>query len=225
MRRSISTNVETPGPVRGMLSSPACALAVATSLLFHPPAARAGILAEYTGGTDRSCFCFAGQSATTPAGGFFDNIVFNYFDFTTNTAIAPGTLYVFATEYTGLPSALSGAAFLAKSIASAGGYYIFDPALTLAGSTEYYFYNDQGARLRLNGFNPYTDGTGYSWLVSPRDIPFTKNINVDYNFQLSGLTVPVPAPAPLGVLALPLSLLLRRHRAGKRRSIASGSNS
>jgi len=84
-----------------------------------------------------------GQSFTTPAGGPWNHITFNFFsDNSDTTAVAAGTLYIFKSAFTGTPADLSLSTFLAKSTGVSNGAYMFDAAFTLQPNMTYYAYSD-----------------------------------------------------------------------------------
>src|SRR5262245_9193423 len=90
-----------------------------------------------------------GQRVTTPAGGPWDNITFNWYSGGRgDVPIALGTLYVLDREYLGLRSGLSTdtPGFLAVGHGVGVAYplpqYAFDPAFTLQPDTTYWFYSD-----------------------------------------------------------------------------------
>src|SRR5262245_22182496 len=85
-------------------------------------------------------FEFVGQSFTTPAGGPWNHITFNFFG--SGTAVAEGTLYIFTSAFTGGPADLSRSTPLAMSTGVSNGAYMFDPAFTLPPNTTYYAYSD-----------------------------------------------------------------------------------
>jgi hypothetical protein len=162
-----------------------CALAPATAALVD---VRAG-----TVGT----FNWAGQSVTTPPGGPFNNIRFNWYTFS-GTPTAFGTLYVLTQEYLGLPSGLgpSTPGFVASSDSIVDNVYRFAPAVTLNGGTQYWFYTDtQGSFVTSFSESIYAGGDLY--LTGVSTLPFHKamggpGIFLDANFTLSGAAASVP---------------------------------
>src|SRR5262245_59696837 len=97
--------------------------------------ASAATIATHTDGNDVFKY-IPGQSFTTPAGGPWNHITFNFFT-PTGTATAGGTLYIFTSPYTGTPEDLSSSTtYLAKSTGVSNGAYMFDPTtVTLQPNT------------------------------------------------------------------------------------------
>jgi hypothetical protein len=146
------------------------ALAVLTGVA--PEAARADIIAQNTGEVD-SGTTVPGQSVTTPLGGPWDAITFNFFTNPT-TPTASGTLFLLSKEYLGTPAALSSATsgFVAQSQSISGGKYIFDPGVTLQPNTQYFLYanasflNSGGTHALYPGGNLYFANSG----LCPRSV-------------------------------------------------------
>src|SRR4030088_860863 len=97
-------------------------------------------LVSVTSGTGSGTFV-PGQSVTTPVGGPFDNIFFNWYN-STGAPTAAGSLFALTQSYTGTPAALSAATpgFLASTSTINSGVYVFTPGVTLQGNTQYFFY-------------------------------------------------------------------------------------
>src|SRR5262249_55769300 len=93
---------------------------------------------------------YFGQAFTTPAGGAWNHITFNFYatpaSGTTpaSTPVAAGTAFLLTQEYLGTPAALSSSTpgFLAQSISNAGGVYTFPPAVVLNPNTQYWVYEN-----------------------------------------------------------------------------------
>ena len=85
---------------------------------------------------------FLGESLTTPTGGPWNTITFNFYAFpiTSLTPVAPGTAFLLNQVYSGLPGNLSTSTpgFLAQSTGSAGGVYSFSSGVTLLPNQTYY---------------------------------------------------------------------------------------
>src|ERR1700722_9124990 len=75
--------------------------------------ARAGVIDSYTTANEITSG-YLGQSFTTPNGGPWDDITFNFFN-ADGDPIAAGTAYIFSAEYDGDPGGLSSASYLAAS--------------------------------------------------------------------------------------------------------------
>ena len=112
------------------------------------------------GGTGSGSFV-PGQSLTTPSGGPWSNITFNFIG-TAGLPTAAGSLYLLTQEFLGTANELSTSlpGFVATS-QSAGGLYTFDPSLTLAASTQYFVYANTSFRLTGSGFGSYPGGDIY----------------------------------------------------------------
>ena len=82
-------------------------------ILLHGAQARADVITSFTSLLDDrgTGFGFPGQSITTPTGGPWDNLTFNWFDSPganiVGIPIAGGTLFLLSSEYLGTPAALS----------------------------------------------------------------------------------------------------------------------
>ena len=163
----------------------------------------ADTIVENTAGLSINTF-FPGNSLTTSLGGAWDTITFNWFsDAPGNTPTAFGTLFLLSQEYSGTPQDLSSATpgFLAESQSTSGGLYTFDPSMTLAQNTRYFFYTDASGQLSgnndVNGENLY-----YTFSA---DTPFSADFR-DANYRLTGQVVPESTPTAiylvLGLAAL-----------------------
>ena len=141
-----------------------------------------------------------GQSVTTPVGGPFNALTFNFFD-QRRLPTAAGTLFVLNQEYSLTESSLDTPAnlssstpgFVAASQNIVGGQYVFDPTVTLQGATQYFFYANQ--EFTLLGDGPkYSGGSFYSPINDDITQPFINADPADAFFQLSGVTA-VPEPS------------------------------
>ena len=111
-------------------------LALAFAALAAALPARATTLADYTAGTTDSGGDF-GLAFTTPSGGPWDEITFNFFAVDGTTLVAAGTAYLFTSAYTGSPTGLSSASYLAASTGVSSNVYDFSATFTLQpGTTE-----------------------------------------------------------------------------------------
>jgi hypothetical protein len=152
-----------------------------------------------------------GQSFTTGAGAGWNDISFNFYT-PSNTPLAAGTGYIFASAYAGTVANLGSASPLAVSVSSAGGVYSFAPAFTLAGSTQYFFYSDAPMQLRGNG-NSYGGGN-YFYSFNPAGGYISSGGN-DVNFQVNGTAVPEPATWAMLVAGFGLVGLAARRKPAK----------
>jgi hypothetical protein len=158
--------------------------------------AEAGTIVEYTAGANAAANLFTGQSVTTPAGGPFNNITFNFFsDTAATTPSAAGDLFILTQQYLGNPDALSSATpgFLAESTGVSGGIYQFDPSVTLQGGTQYFFYTD--ALFQTAFVSPGTYAGGILYSTTMGNSPYVAT-GGDATFRLSGTTVGAPVPEP-----------------------------
>jgi hypothetical protein len=139
-------------------------LATTIGLLLSKPAS-ADVLVSNSSGTGGNLFSdYFGQSVTTPTGGPFDEVTFNFVGLT-GAPVAVGTLYVFSSIYSGTPDALSTAGALAVSTSITAGKYNFAPTLSLNSGQKYFFYEDAPIDPgTINGGGPYAGG---SYQVTP----------------------------------------------------------
>jgi hypothetical protein len=181
--------------------SVACLLSLGALSLLAPRSAQAQTLVEVTAGTATNTF-FPGQSVTTPAGGPFNNIAFNFFsDGPATTPTAAGTLFILTQEYLGTPDALSAATpgFLASSTGISGGVYQFSSAVVLSGNTQYFFYANAAQLLSGQAADIYAGGNVYA--TNGGGSNYNSLTSQDANFRLSQIAVASAAPEP-GSLAL-----------------------
>jgi len=183
--------------------------------LFVSENAVADILAQNTSFTNATIGVgFSdGQSVTTPAGGPWHNIQFNFeqcatpsgtscLSTSTNTPFALGNLFLLSQIYDGLPSALNNATpgFIAEATTITGGVWIFASNVTLSPGTQYFFYMDtafNGPEILYSTANPYAGGqtfeanSGNGTTYGPDD-PILAN--VDHAFTLAGTPTTSPEP-------------------------------
>jgi hypothetical protein len=159
-----------------------------------PVAAVVNVLVQVTAGSTGT-FNWAGQSVTTPAGGAFNNLRFNWYTFGGDPT-AFGTLYILTAEYLGLPAGLSPATpgYVAHSVAIVDNQYRFAPDVTLNGATQYWFYTDTQGSFVTSFFGSTYPG-GDLYVTGVPTLPFHKAIAapgvfLDANFRLQGSTVP-----------------------------------
>ncbi len=107
-----------------------------------------------------------GQSVTTPSGGPWTDLTFNLLR-STNTPYAIGDLYLLTQAYSGSPSGLSSsvAGFVASTSTISGGLWVFDPSVSVDGSTQYFLYMDttfgDNVAMKYSG-NTYSGGDAYA---------------------------------------------------------------
>lgn len=164
--------------------------------------AEAGLLVEYTGGGSSGALGYFGESVTTPIGGPFDHITFNYFsDVPATTPLAAGDLFILTQAYSGTPNNLSSSTpgFLAESTGISGGIYQFATSLTLQSSTQYFFYVDTPVAATFGNPGGYAGGI---WYLSTNGLSSYGPINSgDVNFRLSGTAVGAAVPEPSSALS------------------------
>lgn len=180
------------------------------------PAACAATIVSYTAGMDPpSDPAYFAESFTTPSGGPWNSITFNYYaDAPAVTPEAIGDAFLLSSEYLGTPGALSSVTpgFVAESTSISGGKYVFDPSVTLNPDTQYWLY--ETGLVMITG---KTVGAG-----TPAEHAYGSNGN-DYvslpgavaNFAVSGTvasTVPEPSSCALLGIGLLGGLLLRARR-------------
>ena len=157
----------------------------------------------------------AGQSVTTPTGGPWNNLQFNFFD-TAFDPVAVGDLYILTAEYLGTPAALSASTpgYVAKSTGITGGSWTFNSTASLAPSTRYWFYAD-------TPFNKVEESGALP--AELNYLNFTGNYEVytkgyDFSFRLEGAVAAsssnsgVPEPSTLTLAALGFLALMRRRK-------------
>lgn len=146
--------------------------------------ARANTIAENTGGLSSGAVGFFGQSFTTVTVSPESNIAFNFFsDVPAMTPYAVGTGFLLSMQYTGAPSGLSSSTpgFLGQASA-AGGFYTFNPSLTLLPGTQYFFY-ENAVVTGISFGNVYAGGHLY---VTPDVVdPFASDPR-SFNFRVTG---------------------------------------
>ena len=197
-------------------------IAFATSFL-----ATAGVITSNSVGEVENNFAnFAlGQSVTTPSGGPWQNITFNLVNGASSTQggagtpLASGTLFLLTQLYFGLPASLSTLTpgFVANTSTVSSGKWVFDPSVTLAPSTQYFFYMatllPTGTVVRFSDVNPYAGGSfirnagdGTSFLA-----PFAPS---DGAFSLEGTTT-TPEPSTFLMLGTAVAAVLARRRGAR----------
>ena len=169
---------------------------------------------------NNSCLCgyftpgvqSIGQSLTTPVGGPWNAIAFNFYDTVINSnggavalgpALAYGDLYLLSQSYTGLPSGLSSSTpgFIADTSTISSGEWIFGSAVTLQGSTQYYFYTDTTSTARVADSTPYPDGTAQRTFGT---LTYHAESASDAAFLLQGTPTATPEPESLVLVSMGL---------------------
>ncbi len=156
-----------------------------------------------------------GESFTTPGGGPWNSIGFNFYADFSGTPIADGTAFLLNQVYAGTPGALSSSTpgFLAASTSTVASQYIFDPSFVLQSNTKYFLYTDgtfvvTGLRTSFTGEAYFA--TGSSSAFGLLNGPFS-----DLNFLVSGSAIiaSVPEPSTIVVTLPLLGLFFWRKRA------------
>jgi hypothetical protein len=175
----------------------------------------AGVIVQNLGGPSiGNTNAFLGQSFTTPSGGPWDDITFNFFsNVPPTTPAATGTAFLLSQQYLGTPSNLSSSTpgFLGDSTGITGGMYLFPTTLELQPGVQYFVY-ENALIPPVSGNNNFSGGQQY--LAGDASINFG-GLGVSTNFTVSGdIASGVPEPPPLLVLVTALLGFgfLRRYR-------------
>jgi hypothetical protein len=192
-----------------------------SALLFltavHPAATRADVIVQQLIQSGGGATFALGQSLTTPAGGPWNNLAFNWF----NTGgppnpgvpgpIAVGTLFLLSQEYLGAPAALgpATAGYIAQSQSIASGMYHFQDNVTIQPNTTYFFYTNQTVP-NNSGDGNVIPGTAYANQGAGGNYVRLAGA-IDARFRLQGDVVPEPvALAAVGWIAMALARRPRR---------------
>jgi len=174
--------------------------------------APAQIILQVTSGTGTAAEFF-GQSFTTPAGGPWSGITFNFYSTPAvgatpaSTPVAAGTAFLLTREYLGTPAALSTSTpgFLAQSISIFGGVYAFPPSVVLNPGTEYWIYENASITITGNGTGGSPAGAAYFAATANTSFSLVVPSEEIANYRLGadefGLT-PVPPSFLLTAAAL-----------------------
>jgi hypothetical protein len=176
-------------------------------LLGSASIAKADTIDSFTSGAATATDYF-GESFTTPSGGPWDSITFNFYsDVPPATPAAAGDLFLLTEEYLGDPAGLSSSTpgFLAESVSNAGGVYTFSSPVTLAAGTEYWVYTDASFEISGSG----TDGSsaGEAYFADSNTTDFSADGGQITNFTLQG-TTGVPEPPTYGLMLLGIGAVL-----------------
>ncbi len=159
--------------------------------------AHASVITENTAGSLGTLTESFGESFTTPSGGPWDDITFNFFsDIPAVTPSAAGTAYLLSEAYTGTPSSLSSAVpgFIAASTGISGGAYVFAPSLELIANTTYFIY-ENGVET-VSGGNAVAGGVAYFAPTSSTDFSLAIGPAQTANFAVDGNSGIVTAATP-----------------------------
>jgi hypothetical protein len=179
--------------------------------------ASADVIVAYTAGSDGTVTEWVGESFTTPVGGPWTDIAFNFYsDIPAATPAAAGDAFLLTQEYLGTPSALSSSTpgFLAESTGNSGGVYTFAPGVVVNASTQYWLYEDTS--VTVSGSSTAGGPSGQAYFATSAATDFAASGTQLANFTLSGSVDPAPEPSTLfstfagaGLLA-GIALLKRR---------------
>jgi hypothetical protein len=160
-------------------------------------------IVQYLNGTFSYAGGFTeGESFTTPGGGPWNSISFNFYsNIPATTPAAQGTAFLLSMAYAGTPAALSNATpgFIASSISNAGGIYTFDSSVILQPNTQYWIFSNTA--FGISGST--TAGTAAQSLYTSNGGAFASNGLQVANFTLNGaLATPEPSSWVLITFAL-----------------------
>jgi hypothetical protein len=159
-----------------------------------------------TAGSSSGTFA-PGQSLTTPVGGPWDDITFNWFNGAAPTAA--GSLFILTQEYLGTAANLSTSTpgFLAESTGIASGMYDFNPSVTLQGATKYFVYANVDIITTGSPSDVYAGGNLYHPNFNNIANAFISQTDQDANFSLQGTLAATPVPEPASLVLLGSALV------------------
>lgn len=193
---------------------------VALMALVGANLASAGVIVQNLGGNaPGGSGAYFGESFTTPSGGPWDDLAFNFYsDAPPATLLAGGTAFLLTMQYLGTPSALGASTpgFVAESTGISGGQYIFAPGVEVLPGTTYWVY-ENGA-IGASGGNAVSGDVAYYTPSASSDFVALSEETGVANFTLDGTVAGVPEPATVGTLLGGLAVLAavrcRKRRAG-----------
>jgi len=165
-----------------------------------------------------------GETFTTPSGGPWNNITFNFFsDIPAVTPAAAGTAFLFSQVFTGTPSSLSSAApgFIASSTGISGGAYVFDPSVQLAANTIYWIF--ENGVLTVSGGNAVGGDIAYFAPTPSTNFDVAIGPAQATNFAVNGTVVSTAAtPESSSIVLLLLGTIGICAVAGVNSKVSSG---
>jgi hypothetical protein len=173
---------------------------------------------SFTSGIQVARPSFWGQSFTTPAGGPWDSLTFNFYSGEFPSPISPiaqGTGYLLTEQYTGDPANLSSSTpgFLATSTGISSNEYVFASSVELLPGTKYFFYENASFNADNDAFVPSTSSY-YSAGSSSPFASFGTAGDFSVNGDIAAASVPETRSGMLVLLGL-CSLILS-HRWARR---------
>jgi hypothetical protein len=186
-----------------------------SATLVYPAVTWADVVLEQLIQSGGSGTAALGQSLTTPIGGPWNNLTFNWFDTGgapntgVPTPIANGTLFLLNQQYLGTPGALSAATpgYISQSQSIAGGMYLFSSSLIVQPNTTYFFYTNQTVP-NNSGDGDVIAGSAYGDIGSGGT--YVSFNGIDARFRLQGSVIPEPSGILLAVSGLAAGLWGRR---------------
>jgi hypothetical protein len=215
------------GGIRRVLKRAAAHLLAVFLIGVPAPAAAAPIIETW--GLDLGIF-IPGQEVTTPAGGPWNQLAFNWYTPCGTYCIVPlalGDLYLLDQPYTGTPAGLSSsvAGYISNTSTIANNQYIFAPGVTIQPNVSYFFYTKIGSPFAVA---LYTQCVG----VGCPDFAFAGASSVAFSlgkgrldYLLEGTPVTVfsstqsaaAVPEPGGLVLLGSALLIAARRFARRK--------
>jgi hypothetical protein len=179
---------------------------------------RADIITSFTAGTSGAIGVFVGQEVTTPSGGPWNNLTFNFFsNVTTPTAV--GHVFLLTQAYNGTPQGLSTATpgFIAESTGIVANQFVFASGVTIQPNHVYYFYSDS---IQLSSGENNANNAGFSlFLTGSASHNFVGFNAAESNFTLAGTQVStsaVPAPPAVVLVGLGAGCVALQRYVGRR---------
>jgi len=173
---------------------------------------RADVITAITGGLASIGSYALGESLTTPTGGPWSDLTFNFYDASGNPyANNTITVYLLSAAYSGTAAALSSSTtgYVDSTSTVSGTAWVFNPATTIQAGTKYWVYMSAAPTtpLKYSVPDPYSGGQMYY------AHPNYSSLSAGLNFQLQGAVgADTPEPSTLLLSASALGLLVFRRR-------------